>query len=106
MEDKILGFPLFSGGDTQTTVGTLLVVLLVALATFLLSRLARKTTQGILGRLHEEWAEHHHARGQQPLAQARVVAHGVPQVEGERSHGDAHLAEDSLKVGRAHQVLD
>ena len=49
--DNVLGWSLFSIGDTQTTVGSLLGVVAVVLATLLLARLAGKATTGFFERL-------------------------------------------------------
>jgi len=50
---EISGWPQFTIGDTQTTVGSVLAVIAVAFATMLLARLARKVTQGLFAATHE-----------------------------------------------------
>ncbi len=54
MLSKILGWPLFTVGDTVTTLGSLLTILAVIVATLLLGRIARKTVQVLVDRLHHE----------------------------------------------------
>lgn len=54
---KILSIPLFSVGDTQTTVGTLLVVVFVAIATVFIASVVNKTVQRSVKSMSEK-SEH------------------------------------------------
>jgi hypothetical protein len=49
--DNVLGWPLFSIGDTRTTLGSLLGVVAIVLATLLLARLAGRATAEFFERL-------------------------------------------------------
>ncbi len=61
--DNILAWPLFSIGDTQTTLGLLLAVVVVILATLTLARLAAKATAGFFERLTTKDDKSAHAYG-------------------------------------------
>lgn len=52
--NKLLSWPLFSVGDTVTTLGSLLAALAVIAATLMLARLVRKRVQNLVERLHHE----------------------------------------------------
>jgi small-conductance mechanosensitive channel len=52
--NKILSWPLFSVGDTETTLGSLLAVLAVIAATLMLASIARKSVENLVERLHHE----------------------------------------------------
>ena len=52
--DSMLAMPLFSIGNVQTTLGSLLVVITVIFLTLLLGRLARNALQNVLQRVGEQ----------------------------------------------------
>ena len=52
--NKMLSWPMFSVGDTVTTLGSLLVVLAVIAATLMLASIARKNVQYLVEKLHHE----------------------------------------------------
>ena len=52
--NKLLSWPLFSVGDTVTTLGSLLAALAVIAATLMFASIARKNVQNIVERLHHE----------------------------------------------------
>jgi potassium efflux system protein len=51
---KTLSWPLFSIGDTVTTLGSLVVALAVIAATLILASIARKSVQDLVEKLHHE----------------------------------------------------
>ena len=55
--NSILSWPIFSVGDTQTTLGSLLAAILVAVSTILIARFARKFLQDFIQRHHESEAD-------------------------------------------------
>lgn len=52
--NKILGWPLFTIGGTQTVFGSLLAAILIVVATLLIAKLARKSVQRLARRSHVE----------------------------------------------------
>lgn len=54
--DRILSWPLFSVGDTETTLGSLLAAFLIAVATVLIARFARTCSQNIVRKHYESEA--------------------------------------------------
>lgn len=52
----LLSMPLFTIGDTQTTLGTLLATVIVVISTLLIGRLAKNTVQRLLNRFNEKEA--------------------------------------------------
>ena len=52
--NNMMSWPLFSVGDTVTTLGSLVAALAVIAATIVLARIVRKTVQNLVGRLHHE----------------------------------------------------
>lgn len=61
--DRILGWPLFSVGDTTTTLGSFLMGIILIIATLLLARITRKMVEGFVQRLHEQEAKEARAYG-------------------------------------------
>ena len=55
--NNILSWPIFSVGDTQTTLGSLLTAIVVAVATLLIARFARKFLQDFIKKHHESEAD-------------------------------------------------
>jgi len=55
--NSILSWPIFSVGDTQTTLGSLLAAIVVAVATILIGRFARKFLQDFIQRHHQSEAD-------------------------------------------------
>ena len=55
--DNILSWPMFKIGDAQTTLGSSLAAVVVAVATILVARFARNLLQGFVQRHHESEAD-------------------------------------------------
>lgn len=55
--NDLLSWPIFKIGDTQTTLGSLMAVVAVAVATIVIARTARNRLQGYIQRHHESEAD-------------------------------------------------